>query len=138
MDGFGRFLVHEDSVAIRIFKDHPCAIRTNLGFAVKFHAQPFHSLVVTKAIFGFNREVWVAAALLAQQRLVLLASRQVQRDHAALVSGQCQRHPLLIAYRIIFQDDESQLFRLEINGFVIVSHQHTEHQFVFHNVFSIV
>src|SRR4029453_6047262 len=61
---FGGFLVHEDFVATQIFKYHPSAVGTNLRFAVKFYAQLFHSLVVTEAILGLYRKVWVAAACL--------------------------------------------------------------------------
>src|SRR5262245_51754135 len=60
------FLVHEDFVAVQVFQHHPGAIRSDLRFAVKFHAQLFHTLVVTAAIMGLHPKIWVAAALLAQ------------------------------------------------------------------------
>src|SRR5262245_48742392 len=64
--GFGRFLVHEDFVAIRIFQHHSSAVGANFWFAVKFHAELFHPLVFTEAVLGLDRKVWVAATLFAQ------------------------------------------------------------------------
>ena len=61
-----RLLIHEDLVAVQVFKHHPRAIRADFRFALKFHAQLFHSLVVTEAIMGLHPKIWVAAALLAQ------------------------------------------------------------------------
>ena len=47
-----RSLVHEDSVAVQVFKHHSCAIGADIGLAVKFHAQTFHPFVLADAIVG--------------------------------------------------------------------------------------
>ena len=57
---FDHLLVHEDSVAIQVFKQNPGPIGMDFRFAVKLHAQLFHSLVVTEVIMGLESDTWVA------------------------------------------------------------------------------
>src|SRR5262249_9412101 len=118
-----RFLIQKDLVAIQVFEHNSRPIWPHFRLAVKLDSPRFQPLVVAQAIVGSYAKKRKTAALLANQREVVVILCHVQSKNRFVTVRQRYGHPSIGSHWNVFNDYESELARVEANRLVIVSNQ---------------